>query len=112
MIPLSTPSPWLDDPPLRSLNLRVVARIVTVAIILVYPLVFAGMYAGDAEIHVVYGESASNGHFFEFNPGEKSSGVTSIGYMMVVSALFKLFPSFYVPLVLKLINVAAWYALV
>ena len=112
MIPMSTPVPSPDDPSLQSLNLRVVARIVTVVIILAYPLVFAGMYAGDAEIHLVYGESASNGHFFEFNPGEKSSGVTSIGYMMVVSALFKLFPSFYVPLVLKLINVAAWYALV
>ena len=67
MIPMSTASPWLDDPPLQSLNLKVVARIVTVAIILVYPLVFAGMYAGDAEIHLVYGESASNGHFFEFH---------------------------------------------
>ncbi|MCH2320062.1 MAG: hypothetical protein MK384_00210 [SAR202 cluster bacterium] len=109
---MSTPVPALDNPLLQSLNLKVFARIITLIIILVYPLVFAGMYAGDAEIHLVYGESASKGHFFEFNPGEKSSGVTSIGYMMVVSALFKLFPSFYVPLVLKLINVAAWYALV
>ena len=112
MILMSTLVSSLPDTLVGHLNLRTLAHIVILVIVLLYPLAFAGMYAGDAEIHLVYGESAANGHFFEFNPGEKSSGVTSIGYMVVVSALFKIFPAFYVPLVLKVINVAAWYVLV
>jgi len=89
-----------------------VALLVVGAVVVLYPLVYFGMLAGDAEIHLVYGESAADGRFFEFNPDEKSSGVTSVGYMFLVGGLFKVLPALHVPLALKAINLAGWYALV
>jgi len=76
------------------------------------PFLYVGMFAGDAEIHLVYGERAALGHFFEFNGGEKSAGVTSPGYMLLVAALFKSLPAFWVPAALKAINLLGWYGLV
>ena len=58
------------------------------AICFLYPLLYSGMYAGDAEIHLVYGENASKGCFFCFNPGEPSSGVTSPGWMLIIAMMF------------------------
>ena len=60
------------------------------ALLAVYPFLYYGMYAGDAMIHLVYAENAAAGRFFEFNPGEKSAGVTSPGYMLLVTGLFRL----------------------
>lgn len=68
------------------------------------------MYLGDAEIHLVYGASAAEGRFFEFNPGEKSSGVTSVGYMLLLARLFSVLPHEQVPLAVKIINIITWYA--
>lgn len=75
------------------------------------PLLYAGMYAGDAVIHLTFGENAAHGRFFEFNPGEISSGVTSPGYMLILAALFPLLPAELVPYAVKILNGAAWLAL-
>ena len=75
-----------------------------------YPLIYLGMYLGDAEIHLVYGAHAAEGRYFEFNPGDKSSGVTSVGYMLLLAQLFSALPSQYVPLAIKVLNIATWYA--
>ena len=83
-----------------------------VAAVLAYPAVYSGMYAGDALIHLTYAENAAKGHLFEFNLGEKSSGVTSPGYMLLLAALFKLAPAYFIPVMVKALNLAAWYALV
>jgi hypothetical protein len=77
----------------------------------VYPLLYLGMYAGDAEIHLVYGANAAAGRFFEFNPGESSPGVTSPGFMLMIAALFRWLPAEAVPVAVKSINLLAWYGL-
>lgn len=84
----------------------------SVVILIIYPCVYWTFYAGDAEIHLIYGENAAAGHFFEFNPGEKSSGLSSIAYMFFVGGLFKLFKVEYVPVFIKLFNYLAWYSLI
>ena len=68
------------------------------------------MYLGDAEIYLVYGAHAAEGRYFEFNPGERSSGVTSVGYMLLLAQVFSALPSSYVPLAIKVLNIASWYA--
>ena len=89
-------------------------RLIVAAVIiciLAYPLIYFGNYAGDAQLHLVYGENAARGDFFEFNPGEKSPGVTSPGYMLVIAGLFKVFPDTWVPAVVKAVNLLFWYGL-
>lgn len=79
---------------------------------LAHPLAYIGMFAGDAEIHLVFGRSAAEGRFFEFNPGEAVAGETSPGYMLLLAALFRAAPEAWVPLLVKAGNLLAWYALV
>jgi hypothetical protein len=95
-----------------SINMQRGLIIAGVVLVLLYPAAYIGMYAGDAEIHLVYAENAANGDFFEFNRGEKSSGVTSPGYMMMLAALFKLAPATLVPAIVKSLNLLWWYGLV
>lgn len=75
-----------------------------------YPAAFAGHFAGDAEVHLVYAAGAAQGRFFEFNPGEKAPGVTSVGYMLMLAAIHLALPEGAVPLAVKVANYAAWYA--
>lgn len=75
------------------------------------PFTYIGNYAGDSQVHLIYGENAAQGNFFEFNPGEKSPGVTSPGYMLLVAAAFRVFPDILVPASLKLANLLFWYGL-
>lgn len=77
-----------------------------------YPLLFWGQYAGDAQIHLVYGENAAKGMFFQFNPGEATSGVTSPGFMMLLAGLFSIMVPQHVPVAVKLINLLAQYGIV
>ena len=80
-------------------------------VVIAEPFVFARAFAGDAEVHLVFAESAARGRFFEFNPGERVSGETSPGYMMLGAALFRTMPAAWVPVALKIVDLAAWYAL-
>lgn len=79
--------------------------------VLAHPWLYAGFFAGDAEIHLVYGESAAAGRFFQFNPGETSPGVTSPGYMLLVASLFAVIPARFVPVILVGLGYVAWYLL-
>ena len=76
------------------------------------PLVFVGAYAGDAIIHLAYAERAAQGHFYEFNPGDVSSGVTSPGFLLLLTAAFRILPAAAVPIAVKVACVAGWIALV
>ena len=90
---------------------RRVVTLLGAAAVLAYPAAYLGMYAGDALIHLAYAENAAAGRWFEFNPGEKSSGVTSPGWMLLLAGCFKLAPAWYVPALVKALNLLAWYAL-
>ncbi len=87
---------------------------VLLAILLVglHPFLYGGMFAGDAEIHLAYAERAAQGHFFEFNSGEPSPGVTSPGYMLLLSLFFLSLPAWMVPLAVKIFDFLAWYAFI
>jgi hypothetical protein len=80
------------------------------AAILLHPAAYLGMFAGDAEIHLVYGRAAASGRFFEFNPGEASPGVTSPGYMVVLALLFRAIPEAQLPVAVKVLDLLFWYA--
>lgn len=86
-------------------------KLLLVLIIVIHPIFYFSMYSGDAEIHLVYAENAAKGHYFEFNFGEKSAGVTSPGYMLVLTSFFKIFPESIVPLAVKFLNIFCWYLL-
>ena len=84
---------------------------ILIAIVL-SPFLYIGNYAGDSQVHLIYGQNAAEGRFFEFNPGEKSSGVTSPGFMLLLASFFKVFPDVWVPAILKAANILSWYGLV
>ena len=94
---------------MRAFQLERWLWVAAVAAVLIHPAAYLGMFAGDAEIHLVYGRAAASGHLFEFNPGEKTPGVTSPGYMLALMALFRLMPENVVPLAVKVIDVLFWY---
>jgi hypothetical protein len=52
---------------------------------------FWTVWSGDAVIHLVYADQAADGHWFEYNPGEKSVGTTSIGWTFLMALFFRLF---------------------
>ena len=83
-----------------------------ISAIVCYPLIYIGNYAGDSQVYLVYGENAARGAFFEFNLGEKSAGVTSPGYMLLIAAFFKTVPDTWVPVLIKNTNLLFWYGVV
>ena len=103
-----------ETPPIRerSNGLSTVAKILLALIIIAHPLFYFSMFAGDAEIHLVYGMNSAQGNYFEYNVGEKSAGVTSPGYMLFIATLFKTLPDSVVPLAVKLTDLLFWYLLV
>ena len=88
------------------------AAYAVMVMIALYPLIYLGRFAGDAEIHLVYAEHAAMGHFFEFNLGEKSPGVTSSGYMLLLALLYLVLPVSYVPLAVKILCYVVWYVFI
>jgi len=94
-----------------SRQLRQMLLIFSLFAVLSSPWLYAGNYAGDAQVHLIYGENAAKGGFFEFNVSEKSAGVTSPGFMLFIAVLFKLVPPEIVPVAVKATNLLAWYGL-
>jgi len=89
---------------------RLFFALVFLAVVL-SPFIYIGNFAGDSQVHLIYGENAARGDFFEFNPGEKSSGVSSPGYMLLVGSFFKISPAPWVPVIVKITNILFWYGL-
>lgn len=85
---------------------------ISVLVLVTYPLIYIGNYAGDSQVHLVYGHNAAQGAFFEFNLGETSAGVTSPGYMLLIAGFFKVAPDTWVPAMIKATNLLFWYGLV
>jgi hypothetical protein len=92
-----------------SAKARRILLVVALAAIAFEPFLFWGSFAGDAQVHLVFAESASRGRFFEFNPGERVSGETSPGYMLLGAVLFRTLPARFVPVGLKVVGLIAWY---
>ncbi len=97
---------------LSKLGVRRLLFVVSCVAVLLSPFAYIGNYAGDSQVHLIYGENAAEGRFFEFNPGEKSPGVTSPGYMLFIAGLYRAFPAAAVPAIVKGANLLLWYGLV
>lgn len=74
------------------------------------PFFYWPAYAGDAQIHLIYGENAARAALYQFNLGETSSGVTSTGFMLWLAMWFRLVPSDVVPIVAKVTGMIAYWA--
>jgi hypothetical protein len=85
---------------------------ISALVLAAYPLLYIGNYAGDSQVHLIYGQNAAQGAFFEFNLGEKSAGVTSPGYMLLIAGFFKAAPDVWVPAMIKATNLIFWYGLI
>lgn len=48
-----------------------------------------GRFAGDALVHLAYAEQLARGHWFQFNPGEVSSGTTSVAWTLLDAMLLR-----------------------
>lgn len=77
----------------------------------IHPLAYLNTFSGDAEIHIVYARNFLDGYPLQFNPGQPSSGQTSLGFMFVVIALMKLFGYPAAGLGMKLIGLCSLYAI-
>jgi hypothetical protein len=47
-----------------------------------------GLYVGDAAVYLPYAENAAQGHFFQFNEGEFSSGSTGVLWSLILAIPF------------------------
>lgn len=90
---------------------RRLAIAAAVVIIAVEPFLFWKAFAGDAQVHLVFMEAAAGGRWFEFNPGERVSGETSPGYMLLGALAFRALSPATVPVVLKIVGLLSWYLL-
>ena len=97
---------------LSKVSIRRAFYAISVFALVAYPLIYIGNYAGDAQVHLIYGQNAAHGAFFEFNLGEKSAGVTSPGYMLLIAGFFKAAPDTWVPAMIKVVDLLFWYGLV
>jgi hypothetical protein len=94
-----------------AISLTLALRCVVILGLLLFPLPFAGSLAGDAVIHLVFGEHAAKGGWFEFNLGDQTGGETSPGYLLIITLLYHVLPLSLVPYFLSLLSVCTWFAL-
>ena len=72
---------------------------------------FSGNWGGDPEIHIIFAKNFLQGNFLEFNPGFKTSGETSILYMIFIASLLLLIPIEYIWLLMSFTGLIALLAL-
>lgn len=82
-----------------------------IAAAILHPLFYINTFSGDAEIHIVYSRNFLDGYPLQFNPGQPSSGQTSMGFMFIVIAIMKLFGYSAGALGMKLIGLFSLYAI-
>lgn len=80
------------------------------ALVVALPLMFVGYLSGDAVIHLVFAENAMQGDWFAFNPGEHIGGETSLGYLLVVTGLWRLVGQAGAPYAMVALGYVAWLA--
>jgi hypothetical protein len=76
-----------------------------------HPLIYINTFSGDAEIHLVYARNFLDGYPLQFNPGQPSSGQTSMGFMFILLPVMKFFGEAATPLAMKMIGLFSLYAI-
>lgn len=87
------------------------ARVLLGSCLAAFPALWVQYLAGDTVIHLVFAESAADGRFFEYNPGELCSGETSPGYMLLLAVAHVLVGANWLVLLVKGLGLVCWYAL-
>jgi len=87
------------------------ALLVFAVVAVLHPLFYLNTFSGDAEIHLVYAKNFLDGYPLQFNPGQPSSGQTSMGFMFIVILFMKLFGYGAGALSMKLIGLASLYVI-
>ncbi len=95
-------------PDRRPVSLLMLAFLV---LAILHPLIYLNTFSGDAEIHLVYAKNFLDGYPLQFNPGQPSSGQTSMGFMFIVIAIMKLFGYSAGALGMKLIGLCSLYVI-
>jgi hypothetical protein len=98
--------------PSRERRALTVRELAWLAPVLLLPLVFAGMYAGDGVLHLAFAESAAAGRFFELEPGEPVAGETSPGFMLLVALLIRILGLAATPLAVQTLGYLVWWLLI
>jgi hypothetical protein len=100
------PMPSFAKTPLNVLLLIVLAAAIA------HPFLYFNTFSGDAEIHLVYAHNFLEGYPLQFNPGEPSSGQTSMGFMfLVVVPAMKLLGEYWTPVAMKLVGLCSLYVI-
>lgn len=100
----------MPNPTARAASPGLALRLAIAALVIVLPWAFFGYMAGDAVIHLVFAENGLRGDWLAFNPGERSGGETSFGYMLAVMALWQAIGQAWTPYAMIALCYAAWLA--
>ena len=68
---------------------------------------FFANWGGDPEIHIIFAKNLLNGKGLQFNPGEYTSGETSILYMTILAAFSYMIGPETLPWIMKPIGVTS-----
>ena len=98
----------MPSPPARPLNLLLPILLIAACL---HPLIYFNTFSGDAEIHLVYARNFLDGYPLQFNPGQPSSGQTSMGFMFILLPVMKFFGEAATPLAMKLIGFFSLYVI-
>jgi hypothetical protein len=98
------------NPTASSAGLGFALRAAVVSLVVALPCAFFGYMAGDAVIHLIFAENSLRGEWLAFNPGERSGGETSFGYMLLVMGLWQLVGQAWTPYAMIAVCYAAWLA--
>lgn len=86
------------------------ALLLALVVGLLHPIArYWSVFSGDAEIHLVYARNLLRGHPLQFNLNQPNSGETSMGFMLLVSLIMRLFGAALTPLLMKLICLVSFY---
>jgi hypothetical protein len=87
---------------------EVILFLITLTCFFVSIYTWYGGIAGDAVIHMIFAENASNGSWFSFNPGNSSGGETSPIYMLWLTLIYLIFEMKQIPYVIQFLSIAIY----
>lgn len=107
----STTSLERSSAPARAGHVPRWLRLALCTLLFAYPGLWLQYIAGDTVIHLVFAETAADGHFFDYNPGESCAGETSPGYMLLLAGAQVVLGQGALVLFVKALGFASWYSL-
>lgn len=76
---------------------------------LLNPLLWWGLFSGDAEIHLVYARNLLRGYPWQFNLHMPNSGDTSMGFTLIAALIMRIFGAVLAPAIIELLCLLSLY---